>query len=106
MRRGRAFTWAPREFPEKLRYAVDLRTTIKHGIINTALTRFANVTPSFAGGNVMAPGKMRAWPLTRVGEPTHPMRTSSSPMYTFARPLARRSEWKLVSEVRDKSTAF
>lgn len=48
------FTWAPREFPEKLRYAVDLRTTIKHGIINTALTRFANVTPSSAGGNAMA----------------------------------------------------
>lgn len=56
MRRGRvrAFTWAPREFPEKLRYAVDLRTTIKHGIINTAFTRFANVTPSSAGGNAMA----------------------------------------------------
>jgi len=67
MRRGRvrAFTWAPREFPEKLRYAVDLRTTIKHGIINTALTRFANVTPSSAGGNVMAPESVRAWPLTR-----------------------------------------
>lgn len=27
------------EFPEKLRYTVDLRTTIKHGIINIALAR-------------------------------------------------------------------
>lgn len=33
----RAFTWALREFPEKLRYAVDLRTTIKHSIINTTV---------------------------------------------------------------------
>lgn len=48
---------------------------------------------------------MRAWPLTRVGEPTHPMRTSSSPMYTFV-PILLQEEangnWLAKSETSQR----
>lgn len=54
---------------------------------------------------------MRAWPLMRVGEPTHPMRTSSLPVHRselalFPSLSRLRGEWKLAGEDRRQVDDF
>lgn len=76
--RGAFHVGAP-SFRKKLRYTVDLRTTIKHAIINTAAHACQHnfSAPLVARRHRNGACEMRVCALTRAASPTHPVKTWS-----------------------------